>query len=184
MAKNKILKSVRINKEILAKIEDDLGQGKYTFSDLVNAALLNFIESENLEKLGVKDFIYENHRDKKIGRIYFSKREFEVLENRAKMHGFASASKEAKFIVINAIYKKSNFFNNTDMTELKNARNDLNALGRNLHQVLKYLRENNLRNFTFNYEKFGLFVKQIAEQVGETANLINHYNEVLQLKVL
>ena len=180
--KNKVSKSVKIEKEISDKIDEILCGKRYTFTDVINAALFNFFENKFDEKV-MFNKVKKNADINRNLRIRVSDKEYEFLQQRAKYHGFNSVAKEIKFQVLNTIYDEDKNFNNIEMGELRNAINDLNKLGRNLKEILARLQQNNSYNFTVNYEKFGTFTQSIDNQVKLAIKLINRYVSELNLKV-
>ena len=180
--KNKVLKSARIEKEMSDKIDEILYGKKYTFTDVINAALFNFFENKFDEKV-MFNKVKKNADINRNLRIRILDKEYEFLQQRAKYHGFNSVAKEIKFQILNTIYDQDKNFNNIEMGELRNAINDLNKLGRNLREILTRLQQNNSYNFTVNYEKFRAFTQSIDNQVGLVTKLINRYISELKLKV-
>ena len=176
----KIIKTFRINNEILAKVKEVEANGNFTFSEIVNSALFHFLKTSDI-KNGF-DGAEKPKNEKKI-RIELTQADYDFFSNLAKMHGFSSASKEIKFQLINLIYSDDRLFNNVEMIELRDAINDLNKLGRNLRELLARLRQNNSYNFSVNYDKFSVFIKSIDDQVKEATKLINKYVSYLKIKV-
>ncbi|WP_301006623.1 hypothetical protein, partial [Helicobacter sp. UBA3407] len=76
-------------------------------------------------------------------RIRLSDDEFNLLKETASYNGFRSVSKEAKFRLINSL-NKNKFFANTELIEFMKTRTEINYIGKNIYQVLKILRGNNL----------------------------------------
>lgn len=176
----KIKKTFRVDNEILVKAKELEENGNFTFSEIVNSALFHFLKTADI-KNGL-DRYNKSKKWKKI-RIELTQVEYDFFANLAKMHGFSSASKEIKFQLINFIYSENKLFNNIEMTDLRNAINDLNKLGRNLRELLARLQQNNSYNFSVNYDKFSVFTKSIDDQVKETTKLINKYISDLKIKV-
>lgn len=183
MKEKRILKSLRIETEILKQINQALSNSNYTFSEFVNSALLHFLEKKSYIKYGVDEFKFVNQKAKNL-RVNFSNDEYEILSKLAKKNGFNSVSKEVKFITLNAIYKNQNFFNNTEMKDLKNAVGNINKLGSNLNEILKNLRQKDIRNLSFNYKNFEPFLQNIDENINYIKELMFYYSNFLQTKEL
>lgn len=176
----KIIKTFRIDNEILAKVKEVEANGNFTFSEIVNSALFHFLKTADIKNsFGGAEKL---KNEKKI-RIELTQADYDFFSNLAKMHGFSSTSKEIKFQLINLVYSDDRLFNNIEMIELRNAINDLNKLGRNLRELLTCLKQNNSYNFSVNYDKFSVFTKSINDQVKEATKLINKYISNLKIKV-
>ncbi|ALW49306.1 hypothetical protein ACMU1B_001747 [Campylobacter jejuni] len=97
-------------------------------------------------------------------RIKLTDKEFKLLKENAINNNFKSATKEAKFLLINSL-NKYKFFSNDNILEFIKTRTEINAIGKNLYQLLKVLRS---RNFIkINDENF--------------KNTINNLNDKLDL---
>lgn len=176
----KIIKTFRIDNEILEKVKEVEANGNFTFSEIVNSALFHFLKAADIKNCF--DGAEKLKNEKKI-RIELTQADYDFFSNLAKMHGFSSTSKEIKFQLINLVYSDDRLFNNIEMIELRNAINDLNKLGRNLRELLTRLQQNNSYNFSVNYDKFSVFTKSIDDQVKEATKLINKYISDLKIKV-
>lgn len=183
MKEKRILKSLRIQSEILEQINQALSNSNYTFSEFVNSALFHFLEKKSYIKYGVDELKFINQKEKSL-RVNLSKDEYEILSKLAKKNGFNSVSKEVKFIILNAIYKNQSFFNNIEMADLKNAVGSVNKLGSNLNQILKNLRQKDYRNLSFNYKNFEPFLQNIDEDIRYIKELMYYYSNFLQIKGL
>ena len=73
--KNKVLKSARIEKEISDKIDEILYGKKYTFTDVINAALFNFFENKNNKN---ENLVYITISE---GKFHQVKRMFKAVNN-------------------------------------------------------------------------------------------------------
>ena len=176
----KIIKTFRIDNEILEKVKEVEANGNFTFSEIVNSALFHFLKTADIKNSF--DRVEKLKNEKKI-RIELTQADYNFFSNLAKMHGFSSTSKEIKFQLMNLVYSDDRLFNNMEMVELRTAINDLNKLGRNLRELLTRLQQNNSYNFSVNYDKFSVFTKSIDDQVKEATKLINRYISGLKIKV-
>lgn len=184
MREKKIYKGVRINKEILDKINQILTTSNFNFSEFVNSALYYFLENKKNKKDEISKLEFYNIYDKfeKDIRIKFPKQEYEILEILAKAHGFNSVNKEVKFLLINFTHDEK-LFNNVEMKELKNSITDINKLGRNLNEILKEYKK---ARYPFGYDKLikdellnSEILTNIQTQIQEITQLISDYEKIL-----
>lgn len=183
MENNKIKKSFRIENNLLNLVEAYLKDSKYNFSDLVNAAIMNFISTGDIE--GSKKntlLLRENNKEVEL-RISISKSEYNYLVDLSNKHGFNSATKEAKFLLLNLLNSDSPIFNNVEMEELRKSNYELNMVGRNINQMLKVLYEQDLQNFKVNYENLISVVKVVNDKISAVSDKIEKYIKILNLKL-
>ena len=176
MENNKIKKSFRIESNLLNLVEAYLKDSKYNFSDLVNAAIMNFISNKNTLLLR------ENNKEVEL-RISISKSEYKYLVDLSNKHGFNSATKEAKFLLLNILNSDSPIFNNIEMEELRKSNYELNMVGRNINQMLKVLYEQDLQNFKVNYENLISVVKVVNDKISAVSDNIEKYIKILNFKL-
>ena len=183
MENNKIKKSFRIESNLLNLVEAYLKDSKYNFSDLINAAIMNFISNGDIE--GSKKntlLLRENNKEVEL-RISISKSEYKYLVDLSNKHGFNSATKEAKFLLLNILNSDSPIFNNIEMEELRKSNYELNMVGRNINQMLKVLYEQDLQNFKVNYENLISVVKVVNDKISAVSDKIEKYIKILNLKL-
>ena len=174
-----VKKSVTISNENYEKIKIFLSNNNIKFSNLINFSLYQSFQAskENDLKLLVKG----NNRSKSI-RVELSQEEFEFLSNLAKSHGFNSAKQEIKFLLLNFI-SKDKIPTNIEMNNLQNAINNLNKLGRNINEIVKFLREKKSYEFNINFDKLKDILSQTNSQISEINSIITNYQKILNLKV-
>lgn len=174
-----VKKSVTISNENYEKIKIFLSNNNIKFSNLINFSLYQSFQTskENDLKLLVKG----NNRSKSI-RVELSQEEFEFLSNLAKSHGFNSAKQEIKFLLLNFI-SKDKIPTNIEMNNLQNAINNLNKLGRNINEIVKFLREKKSYEFNINFDKLKDILSQTNSQISEINSIITNYQKILNLKV-
>lgn len=184
MENNKIKKSFRIESNLLNLVEKYLKDSKYNFSDLVNAAIMNFISSDdNIDRSRKNTLLLkENNKEVEL-RISISKSEYKILVDLSNKHGFNSATKEAKFLLLNLLNCDSPIFNNIEMEELRKSNYELNMVGRNINQMLKVLYEQDLKNFKVNYENLISVVKVVNDKISAVSDKIEKYIKILNLKL-
>ena len=124
----------------------------------------------------------ENNKEVEL-RISISKSEYKYLVDLFKKHGFNSATKEAKFLLLNLLNSDSPIFNNIEMEELRKSNYELNMVGRNINQMLKVLYEQDLKNFKVNYENLISAVKVVNDKISTVSDKIEKYIKILNLKL-
>lgn len=181
MKEQKIKKSLRFELEIYEKIEQILKTSKYNFTTLINMAVFNFLQNIDLKSEKIDLDKKADNKAKEI-RFKLSNYEFEFFKNLAIIHGFNSASKEIKFLILNQFGNKK-LFNNIEMQELNKNMTDLNKLGRNINEIARFVREKKAYEFTFNFKDFGGMLNEINLQIKSINDLICDYREKLDLKI-
>lgn len=179
--KNKIWKSVRIDRENQANIELVLKKYNIAFSTFINLVIYRFFENKYDKNLKVNLTTNCNNKSKSI-RVELSDKEYDFLLNLAKYNGFNSVKQEIKFLLLNSIASEK-LFNNIEMIELINATNDLNKLGRNINEIVKLLRQKKSYEFNVNFNKLADFFSDINNQILEINKLISGYRKILNLKI-
>ena len=146
-------------------------------------SVLNFISTGDIE--GSKKntlLLRENNKEVEL-RISISKSEYKYLVDLSNKHGFNSATKEAKFLLLNLLNSDSPIFNNVEMEELRKSNYELNMVGRNINQMLKVLYEQDLQNFKVNYENLISVVKVVNDKISAVSDKIEKYIKILNLKL-
>ena len=111
-------------------------------------------------------------------KIKLTTSEFNLLKNLAKSHGFNSVAKEARFRILNTIYKNS-FFTNNEMKELSNAVTSLENTSNTLKAFVLTLKEKKPSEFSINFKNIENFFKDILAKTDEIKELIaNEYKKV------
>ncbi|OCS32882.1 hypothetical protein GZ989_011430 (plasmid) [Campylobacter fetus] len=185
MSKKTKVKSFRINDEVETIVNNFLSNSAYTFSDVVNSALYNFIldENNNLSKEFDTMISNINNQDIKDLHIYISSKEYKILKELSIKHGFKSVTKEVKFLLINLLNSDSPIFNNIEMSELRVACAELNRVGRNINQILKLLYEQDFHNFKINYENLMTAINDANDKISKVVEPVEKYIGLLNLKV-
>ncbi|EEU7331508.1 hypothetical protein HEI39_000935, partial [Campylobacter jejuni] len=68
--------------------------------------------------------------------------EVNILKEISKNTGFSSITKQAKFLLLNSI-KNEKLFTNIEIDKFIKTRTEINAIGKNIYQLLKILRSGN-----------------------------------------
>ncbi|ORI09483.1 hypothetical protein A3835_09585 (plasmid) [Campylobacter concisus] len=92
-----VIKTFRIESNLLNLVEEYLKDSKYNFSDLVNAAIMNFISTGDIE--GSKKntlLLKENNKEVEL-RISISKSEYKYLVDLSNKHGLTQPLKRLNF---------------------------------------------------------------------------------------
>ncbi|WP_416862631.1 hypothetical protein [Helicobacter ganmani] len=120
---------------------------KSSINKIINYIIRDYQENKDIyvnNNFKLLDNIHQNKNENfREIRIRLSDDEFNLLKETASYNGFRSVSKEAKFRLINSL-NKNKFFANTELIEFMKTRTEINYIGKNIYQVLKILRGNNL----------------------------------------
>lgn len=120
---------------------------KSSINKIINYIIRDYQENKDIyvnNNFKLLDNIHQNKNENfREIRIRLSDDEFNLLKETASYNGFRSVSKEAKFRLINSL-NKNKFFANTELIEFMKTRTEINSIGKNIYQVLKILRGNNL----------------------------------------
>lgn len=132
------------------------------FNAILNAKIDEVLGSCQREFLSDKS---ENKKENLI-KIKLTTSEFNLLKNLAKSHDFNSAAKEARFRILNTIYKNA-FFTNIKMKELSNATTELENISTHLKAFVLTLKEKKSSWFSLNFSKFESYFKDILAKTDE-----------------
>ncbi|EIJ3167799.1 hypothetical protein LIW18_001211, partial [Campylobacter coli] len=75
-------------------------------------------------------------------RIKLTSKEKEKLDEFSNFIGFNNSTSGARFIILNSLHKEK-FFTKAEVNEFIMMRYEINAIGKNIFQLLKNLRERN-----------------------------------------
>lgn len=92
-------------------------------------------EGEDVNKFYTSD-------ENKIIKLKLTENEVNILKEISKNTGFSSITKQAKFLLLNSI-KNEKLFTNIEIDEFIKTRTEINAIGKNIYQLLKILRSGN-----------------------------------------
>ncbi|MDA3048212.1 MULTISPECIES: hypothetical protein [unclassified Campylobacter] len=177
----KTFKGVRIDDTLLEQINEKIQNTNQTFSDIVNVALFKFIDKKS-DKNSEKIQPMSMAKDSVEIRFFIPQQEYKFLQNQAEKNGFSSATKEIKFLLLNFIYGNEKVFNNIEMKELTKATNDLNILGRNISEIIRYLRTHDPFNLNINYNGLERLLTDINTQIKTINDLVTDYRAKLRDK--
>ena len=122
----------QVNLEILKKLNKEY---KISITYLANSCIY--------EKLGdkiklLKEFDLSLSGDEIDLKVRLYEYEKEYLLNASKLTGINSLTGVIKYLILNSIYEKR-FINPTELEAFIKFKSEINSIGRNLHQILKYL---------------------------------------------
>ncbi|TLD80745.1 hypothetical protein LS70_008685 [Helicobacter sp. MIT 11-5569] len=120
---------------------------KSSINKIINYIIRDYQENKDIyvnNNFKLLDNIHQNKNENfREIRIRLSDDEFNLLKETASYNGFRSVSKEAKFRLINSL-NKNKFFANAELIAFMKTRTEINSIGKNIYQLLKVLRSNNL----------------------------------------
>lgn len=120
---------------------------KASIKKIINYIIANYKENNGFNNIE-NNLVINHHSDtfekKKMKeiRIKISEDEFNLLKEIATQNGFSSVSKEVSFRLINSL-NENKYFTNLELDEFIKTRTEINAVGKNIYQLLKILRAGN-----------------------------------------
>ncbi len=165
---------IKIDDEKYEKFVEYKRKNSTNFNAIINAKIDEILESK------VSDFLDDKSENKKdhLIKIKLTTSEFNLLKNLARSHGFNSIAKEARFRILNTIYKNP-FFTNIEMKELSNATTELENISTHLKAFVLTLKEKKPSEFSLNFSKFENYFKDILAKTDEMKEKItNEYKKV------
>lgn len=166
-----VQKKIRIPKasfDYLASIKTN----KQSINSMINLMIAYFMDKDK-EKKQIEKMKDENADT--VMRLLITKSEFDFLSKEALKNGFLYARREAKFRLLNTIYKDK-FYLPLELEELRMVKKELNAIGRNLNAQVKTLQNRKAEIKNFDVAKYDLFLDNITKKIDnlsdELANLI------------
>lgn len=127
------------NFEYLNKIKLET---KSSINKIINYIIKVYSQNNNENFELISNPINENKNMKEI-RIKLTDDEFNLLKEISLSNAFRSVSKQAKFTLINSL-NKNKLFTNIEIDEFIKTRTEINAIGKNIYQLLKVIRGKNL----------------------------------------
>ena len=116
------------------------------YSKIISVLLKNFNYCDTDKKNKINDEISKNKfyksDESKIVKLKLTENEINTLKEISKKSGFSSVTKQAKFLLLNSI-KNEKLFTNLELDEFIKTRTEINAVGKNIYQLLKILRAGN-----------------------------------------
>ncbi|EGD5552743.1 hypothetical protein IBH23_000989 [Campylobacter coli] len=103
-------------------------------------------------------------------RIKLTSKEKEKLDEFSNFIGFNNSTSGARFVILNSLHKEK-FFTKAEVNEFIRMRYEINAIGKNIFQLLKNLRE---RNFVIIKDK------DIETMINDTRESIEVLSEKLE----
>ncbi|EOB1146197.1 hypothetical protein ACIQIM_001362 [Campylobacter upsaliensis] len=120
---------------------------KASIKKIINYIIANYKENNGFNNIE-NNLVINHHSDtfekKKMKeiRIKISEDEFNLLKEIATQNRFSSVSKEVSFRLINSL-NENKYFTNLELDEFIKTRTEINAVGKNIYQLLKILRAGN-----------------------------------------
>ena len=165
---------IKLDDEKYEKFVEYKKKNSTNFNAILNAKIDEILESK------VSDFLSDKSENKKdhLIKIKLTTSEFNLLKNLAKSHGFNSVAKEARFRILNTIYKNA-FFTNSEMKELSNATTELENISTHLKAFVLTLQAKKPSEFSLNFSKFESYFKDILAKTDDIRDKItNEYKKV------
>ncbi|WP_232470003.1 hypothetical protein, partial [Campylobacter coli] len=140
---NCVIKVSKDDKIILEYIKSETNA---SYSKIISILLKKFNSCDTDEKNKINDEISKNKfytsDENKIIKLKLTENEVNILKEISKNTGFSSITKQAKFLLLNSI-KNEKLFTNIEIDEFIKTRTEINAIGKNIYQLLKILRSGN-----------------------------------------
>ncbi|EOX5999105.1 hypothetical protein ACPS9K_001697 [Campylobacter jejuni] len=137
---NCVIKVSKDDKIILEYIKSETNA---SYSKIISILLKKFNSCDTDEKNKINDEISKNKfytsDENKIIKLKLTENEVNILKEISKNTGFSSITKQAKFLLLNSI-KNEKLFTNIEIDEFIKTRTEINAIGKNIYQLLKILR--------------------------------------------
>lgn len=131
---NCVIKVSKDDKIILEYIKSETNA---SYSKIISILLKKFNSCDTDEK----NKFYTSDENKII-KLKLTENEVNILKEISKNTGFSSITKQAKFLLLNSI-KNEKLFTNIEINEFIKTRTEINAIGKNIYQLLKILRSGN-----------------------------------------
>lgn len=146
---------------------------KQSINSMINLMIAYFMDKDK-DKKQIEKMKDENANT--VMRLLITKSEFDFLSKEALKNGFLYARREAKFRLLNTIYKDK-FYLPLELEELRKVKKELNAIGRNLNAQVKTLQNRKAEIKNFDVQKYDLFLENISKKIDnlsdEFANVIS-----------
>ncbi|EPM4087746.1 hypothetical protein ED561_08505 [Campylobacter coli] len=140
---NCVIKVSKDDKIILEYIKSETNA---SYSKIISILLKKFNSCDTDEKNKINDEISKNKfytsDENKIIKLKLTENEVNILKEISKNTGFSSITKQAKFLLLNSI-KNEKLFTNIEIDKFIKTRTEINAIGKNICQLLKILRSGN-----------------------------------------
>ncbi|EKQ4064687.1 hypothetical protein P4893_001890 [Campylobacter jejuni] len=140
---NCVIKVSKDDKIILEYIKSETNA---SYSKIISILLKKFNSCDTDEKNKINDEISKNKfytsDENKIIKLKLTENEVNILKEISKNTGFSSITKQAKFLLLNSI-KNEKLFTNIEIDEFIKTRTEINAICKNIYQLLKILRSGN-----------------------------------------
>ncbi|WP_104722726.1 hypothetical protein [Helicobacter mesocricetorum] len=161
------------NLEYLNKIKLET---KSSINKIINYIIKVYAQNNNIKKNFelISNPINENKKMKEI-RIKLTDDEFNLLKEISLSNAFRSASKQAKFTLINSL-NKNKFFTNVELVEFIKVRTEINTIGKNIYQLLKVIRGKNLVKINDNNLKNT--INDIKDKIDVLSDILGKIIEV------
>ncbi len=124
--------------------------------------ILNFIVSKQNDTNYLDDYINDSNEDNKVVRIKINSKEYEFLKKQAELDGLNHINSEVKYRLLNTIYRNK-YFTNIELSNFMKTRTEVNAVGRNLNQLLRLLQTKSSLNI--NDEVFSNMIKDLDDKI-------------------
>ncbi|EHU5895517.1 hypothetical protein KZF07_001023 [Campylobacter jejuni] len=140
---NCVIKVSKDDKIILEYIKSETNA---SYSKIISILLKKFNSCDADEKNKINNEISKNKfytsDENKIIKLKLTENEVNILKEISKNTGFSSITKQAKFLLLNSI-KNEKLFTNIEIDKFIKTRTEINAIVKNIYQLLKILRSGN-----------------------------------------
>lgn len=133
---------IKVNQEDKIMLERIKKATNIPFSKILRYLLNLYFQDENIsDSIVIQKYKFYSNEKHTIS-IKLTREEYENLKTLCKENGFSSITKQAKFLLLNSI-KNEKLFTNIEIDEFIKTRTEINAIGKNIYQLLKILRSGN-----------------------------------------
>lgn len=144
---------------------------------IINTIISNYMRQHTHTNSIASIYNKNNTKEVKEIRLKLSIDEYEFLKRSADMNGHNSVTKEAKFRLLNTLHNEK-FYTAKETQLFIKLRTEINILGRNINQLLRYIQSKNiLRIDTQNISKtMNTIYKKIDDLAKELEEIILRTN--------
>ncbi|HEH4871435.1 TPA: hypothetical protein SG634_001184 [Campylobacter coli] len=142
-------------------------KSKISINKIINYMIREVLNGN--KKFSLIDNDDNSELEKEI-RIKLTSKEKEKLDEFSNFIGFNNSTSGARFVILNSLHKEK-FFTKAEVNEFIMMRYEINAIGKNIFQLLKNLRE---RNFVIIKDK------DIETMINDTRESIEVLSEKLE----
>lgn len=176
---NNIKLSFRIRKNNNEYLENIAKEYNISKNELINQLIEFSKKNNNVFRLDNNKSSYKIFKEV---RIKLSEDEFDFLKKEQNNHAFKSLSKEIKFRINNTIYNNA-FFTNIEMQELLKNNADINKLGRNLNELVRFIKSKSNQNIELDDGIFKDMLLQIKEYLEKNNSFVLKCKKDIELRL-